>query len=472
MAPPESDDSTDKNPPLGDVSESEITSLVEDVLKSGKALAIPPLPDAAWEEPPERLHARVIASQMQELAQHISGSGLITDPLEDKDEWWFEVQGKRMGPLSLRKIRYLWDEGELTPDSLCWREGFTTWVSLFRISELAQALAPKRVEPEKLRAVSAALTQNAPPAKDGEWRPSAGAALERSARELLAASQRPPPVAEPVVESEPAGAFPVLSSAPLTVPPPALVAPPKRSFNLMSAVVSGLVSGLVLAAAVFAMRYFGATTQPAPAAALPAPAVAMAAAQTVQPTPIVVTTPSAAPAVPAPASTPPAKSPPAGPAPAARAAMPTRPSPPPRSPSLEEHATADPGDDTRPAAPMRQPAHKGGKPTVEDAFSKEFSTAANEPKELTTSQVMQVVVGHKPAVSACLKEQHERAPDDSGRLVMRWTVHTDGHVSEVGPKGSEPGQEELAACLAREIETWHFPEHDVEHGPVEIPFPF
>jgi hypothetical protein len=109
---------------------------------------------------------------------------------------------------------------------------------------------------------------------------------------------------------------------------------------------------------------------------------------------------------------------------------------------------------------------------VDDAFSKEFSNTGNEPKELTTSQVMQVVLSHKPAVSACVKKQREQAPDDSGRLVMRWTVHTDGHVSEVGPKSAEAGEEELAACLAREIETWHFPEHDVEHGPVEIPFSF
>ncbi|HEX4622155.1 MAG TPA: DUF4339 domain-containing protein, partial [Myxococcaceae bacterium] len=132
MATPDSDDSTDKNAPLSDVSESEITALVDDVLKSGKALTIPPLPDNAWAAPAEeRLHARVIASQMQELAQHISGSGILTDPAEDRDEWWFEVHGKRMGPLSMRSARHLWDEGELTPDSLCWRKGFSTWVSLF-----------------------------------------------------------------------------------------------------------------------------------------------------------------------------------------------------------------------------------------------------------------------------------------------------------------------------------------------------
>jgi hypothetical protein len=85
---------------------------------------------------------------------------------------------------------------------------------------------------------------------------------------------------------------------------------------------------------------------------------------------------------------------------------------------------------------------------------------------------MQVVLTHKPAVTACIEKQHAEDPESTGRLVMRWTVHLDGKVSDVSVKTEALADTALATCLLGEIERWTFPEHDVEHGTVEIPFPF
>src|SRR5258707_1347479 len=80
--------------PLFDATESDVNRLVDDVLRSGQHLTLP-VPSDAPE--PERYHAKAIAEQMQRLAQQLSGDA-PPNIGEDRDEWWFELGGKRLGP--------------------------------------------------------------------------------------------------------------------------------------------------------------------------------------------------------------------------------------------------------------------------------------------------------------------------------------------------------------------------------------
>jgi hypothetical protein len=435
MPPP--DDTTDKNPPLGDVSEDEITSLVDDVLKSGKQVPLATAADGQAEG--ERLHARVIATQMQQLAEQLGAAPGAAPVEEDRDEWWFEVPGGRIGPINLKKIRLLWEDGELTPDSLCWREGFSAWVPLFRISDLAQALSPKADGMQKVGAVTADLRREEPAAAPAAWKPRAGEALERSARLELEASQRkePAPLEVPLEpHDDTAGSF---VSLPPVVPAPEPATPPRSRINVGGAVISGLVAGVVVVSAIVAMRYLP-EGKTAAAPSVPAP---------VAPPPVVVAPPST---------------------PISQTVAPTV--APKEATAPREPVVPRPRQVAHTETSAKVPAARSKPETVEDKFAEEFSPPGHTPLSLTTSQVMEVVLKHKAAVNGCVRAQHAQEPDSSGRLVMRWNVHLDGHVSDISVKSEDLVDSPMGACLAKEIEGWTFPEHEVEHPPVEFPFPF
>jgi hypothetical protein len=56
--------------------------------------------------------------------------------------WYVELGAKASGPYDVEALRGRWERGELGPDSLCWREGFSAWVPLCQVPELAGALSP------------------------------------------------------------------------------------------------------------------------------------------------------------------------------------------------------------------------------------------------------------------------------------------------------------------------------------------
>src|SRR5688500_14801734 len=85
--------------PFGDVSDDELNSLVDDVLRSGKHKTLPAEDLRENERSTERKHARVIASHMQQLATTLSGLTPTGDA--PRDQWYFEVGGRQIGPLTL-----------------------------------------------------------------------------------------------------------------------------------------------------------------------------------------------------------------------------------------------------------------------------------------------------------------------------------------------------------------------------------
>ena len=84
----------------------------------------------------------------------------------------------------------------------------------------------------------------------------------------------------------------------------------------------------------------------------------------------------------------------------------------------------------------------------------------------------EVVRAHKSQIDACVEAQKAVTPDESGRLVMRWTVESDGRVSDVSAASGEMSKSALSECLAKAIAGWTFPKHAITHSPVEVPFKY
>lgn len=427
--------------PLVDASDSEINALVDEVLRSGRHLTLPS-GETDLSDHADRLHARVIAGQMQRLAHQLSKSaddGSDEGP-DDLDEWWFELDGKRLGPISLRKVRYLWEEGELTPDSLCWHEGFSSWVSLFRVSELAEALAPRQVS------AKAAAQVTAPAVKDEvNWTPTAAAAMESANHRRLLEVH--PLAAAPVRAANDdavhmdtfAGTFATLPvQAPTPQPEPV---PASMRGGFSHSLVSGLVAGTIVAAAVVGVRVYWPEEETKPV-------VVVVRDEPQAKPPTRKAEPTAAKAEPVMKRVP-------------KAASASKP-----KPELKPDPKPTRVDSTNEGLVVEA---AGSAPSTVD---EQFTQAFTPPDELDTSEIFEVVGQHKPEVDACVKAQKAAAPELSGRLVMRWKVALDGSVSDVnGPTGTL-ADAPMVACLAKEIAGWRFPKHEVARDYVEVPFVF
>ncbi|MBL8952827.1 MAG: DUF4339 domain-containing protein [Myxococcaceae bacterium] len=401
----------DLEAPLFDASDTDINRLVDDVLRSGNQATMAEGEEAA----PERYHARAIA-EARRLAQRPAAS--VADEV---DVWWFELQGKRVGPLSLKKLRLFWEDGELTPDTPTWREGMSGWVALFQVSELAEALTPK-LDTKRVEDAAESFKQGA----SSEWGSPAGSAMQHANRTKLEAARVPTPaplpVVAPVVDLEQHVASYRIHR---DVEPEQK---PRR--GLSRAVTSGLVAGAIVTVAVVAERL----VWPEGSAA------------GVQPIVINVVQPPAAVA---------AAAIPQAVVPAAGVAAVTAPKPAPvREKKVEAAPVAAPVAPKEPAKPE----------TVDDTFAKTFAS----PDELTLGEVFEVVRANKAAVDECVKAQHAADAEAEGRLVMRWKVDTQGKVSGVNGAEDIP----LAACLAKEIPSWSFPKHAHVLEQVEVPFKY
>lgn len=433
---PEQDDS--REVPLSGVSDSEIHSLVDEVLRSGKHLTLPARSEDAGKDSPQRLHAGAIARQMQRLAHQITSRAPETTAGEgpdELDEWWFEIEDKRIGPISLRKVRYLWEEGELTPDSLCWHEGFTSWVSLFQVSELAEALAPRpAVTNEVLQTASRPTLSDSD--QHARFQPSVGEALETQNRRRLSETQKAAPVASapaPVSTEDHAGTFATLPTVPAKAPQTTGTHAIRARRPVVSALISGLAAGGVIAATFVAVRFFW-----------PEPPTS----------PVVVVVREEA------------KAPTQGatrPAPSTKAPEPTPKTK--REPKRAKPA-GSPASATTPA-PSAVSVPAGAPASVDEAFARAFAPEADA---LETSEIFAAIAARKAEVEACKRAHASSMPEPSGRLVMRWRVDLAGKVTDVGPATRSAASLPLVGCLQGVIAGMQFPKHEVPHGEIEFPF--
>ncbi len=152
---------------LGDAGDDEIGAVFDQVLNSG-AHSISQESLGKGEEKPTQVHAAVngeplgggdddrmstrvidgdvvrkLAEEMGEGAPARAEKNGHAETEVPQTDWFAAIDEKQTGPLTLEKMKEHWDRGELGPDSLCWRAGFTDWVPLSDVAQLASVLAPR-----------------------------------------------------------------------------------------------------------------------------------------------------------------------------------------------------------------------------------------------------------------------------------------------------------------------------------------
>jgi predicted Zn finger-like uncharacterized protein len=215
---------------LLDASEDEIGAVFDQVLNSG-AHSIPkgarqPERPAMGDEPDDRMSTRVLDSETVKKLAEESGDGKNGHgPAREvpKTDWFVAIDDKQTGPLTLEKIKEHWERGEIGPDSLCWRAGFSDWIPVSEVSDLAAELAPRPTKPvmvapvtvgggmpgsvvsvpvesafsaggmmKSVRSEVQVPLAAAAPEETGSWRPSAASALASLVKEEMEALAKPP----------------------------------------------------------------------------------------------------------------------------------------------------------------------------------------------------------------------------------------------------------------------------------------
>jgi predicted Zn finger-like uncharacterized protein len=271
-------------PPEGglftDVEEDEIGAVFDQVLSGSQKI---PGGEPARESKPSTPDAVRKLAEAEDEPEEPKAAAPAND-------WYVAIDDKQVGPLTVDKVKEHWDQGEVGPDSLCWRQGFGDWIPLSEVKELASVLAPRPAKPvivapspvsASVPAVSApvesafsagAAAKNtrpeipAAPALGQEptssgWKPSAASVLASLVKEENEALSKPPP--KPAAEEKPA--VPGL----LDLPPEPAMAPAARAAPMLTAVEP------MRAPQPAPMPY--APPAPAPAYAQPAPAYAQPA---------------------------------------------------------------------------------------------------------------------------------------------------------------------------------------------------
>jgi predicted Zn finger-like uncharacterized protein len=97
-------------------------------------------------------------------------------PAEAQGTWYIVVEGEQVGPLAEPDIAARLVRGEITSDTLVWKEGFADWVKLSAVPELAQAPASQAAPATQPAAGLAA--EPAPARRDSARMRSHGSARE------------------------------------------------------------------------------------------------------------------------------------------------------------------------------------------------------------------------------------------------------------------------------------------------------
>jgi hypothetical protein len=219
-------------PVLSAVPDDEISSVFDQVLNSGHHKVPENTGEALADSPDDRMSTRVLdADMVKKLAEESSAGANGVSKKADgaaSSDWFVAVDEKQVGPLNVDKIKAMWDRGEIGPDSLCWRAGFSDWTALSEVDELAAMLAPKPAKPVIVAPVPAGvpavmtvpvesafsaggvtrtvrseipMMAAAPGAQEeGGWKPSAASALQSLVKEEIAALTKPAP--NKVISSE------------------------------------------------------------------------------------------------------------------------------------------------------------------------------------------------------------------------------------------------------------------------------
>jgi hypothetical protein len=290
-------------------------------------------------------------------AEPLGGSGVSTTVQVGAVEWFMERHSQAAGPFRLERLRELWHQGGLDPDTLVWCEAWAHWRPLSRVPELVAALtdaglptvgadaAPARAKADAKDQVASVLPSLV--AEEESWllrmKEEREQAKEEARSALLDAPSAPVPVPVPVPVPPPQVmapvppyqgygtpvAPPVIPALVLPMAPPEEAEPPRRGKGLvLGALMGSTAVGLVVGALLLLPRLQGSSEQvptqvapaPAPAPVAVAPQPVPAPVQAPAPAPVVAAAPVAQPAAPVVAAAPVVQ--PAAPAPAPQPSAP------------------------------------------------------------------------------------------------------------------------------------------------------
>ncbi|TSC23292.1 adventurous gliding motility protein GltJ [Corallococcus sp. Z5C101001] len=238
-------------PPEGglftDVEEDEIGAVFDQVLSTGSQKI------KAAEAEAEAKAAK--AEAVRKLAEAESAEPSPEDAkAASSHEWYVAIDEKQVGPWSVEKVKDAWDRGEVGPDNLCWRSGFSDWIPLSETAELASVLAPRPAKPVIVAPAPVSTSSPVIPAGPVEsafsagssrpglggssavaeepvgWKPSAASVLASLVKEENDALTKPPPRPAPSLEREPVSQARLLD---VPMPPPEPVSSPAMAGAMM-----------------------------------------------------------------------------------------------------------------------------------------------------------------------------------------------------------------------------------------------
>jgi predicted Zn finger-like uncharacterized protein len=136
--------------------DDEIGAVFDQVLRSGPN-AIPAelskKKNDYAEDEDDHVSTRVIDGEnLRKLALQAGPNGTSSGASPSVEEvpqtdWFVAIGEKQTGPLTLDQVKTHWDAGEISPDSLCWRSGYSDWIPLSDVKSLGAVLAPKPPKP-------------------------------------------------------------------------------------------------------------------------------------------------------------------------------------------------------------------------------------------------------------------------------------------------------------------------------------
>ncbi|MBN9686696.1 MULTISPECIES: adventurous gliding motility protein GltJ [unclassified Corallococcus] len=240
-------------PPEGglftDVEEDEIGAVFDQVLSTGSQKL------KAAEAEAEAKAAK--AEAVRKLAEAESAEPTAEEKAATAShEWYVAIDEKQVGPWTVEKVKDAWDRGEVGPDNLCWRSGFSDWIPLSETAELASVLAPRPAKPVIVAPAPVSTSSPTIPAGPVEsafsagasrpgaggnsavaeepvgWKPSAASVLASLVKEENDALSKPPPRPAPSLEREPLSQSRLLD---VPVPPPEPVSSPAMPGAMMAA---------------------------------------------------------------------------------------------------------------------------------------------------------------------------------------------------------------------------------------------
>jgi hypothetical protein len=94
------------------------------------------------------------------------------------------------------------------------------------------------------------------------------------------------------------------------------------------------------------------------------------------------------------------------------------------------------------------------------------------PERLSQSDIMAVVIAHKPNIVRCVNAQKKSDPNLTGRLVMRFEIRPNGSTQNVRSRSPEFGKTVMARCITQELQSWTFPRHKIQGDFIDFPFIF